>query len=81
MANGPLSISVTSFDYENNLKELPLYSNLTATEGYNCGIVRAKSGGNKSTSLITLTYSGNSGYICYYDINKNIISSPFKYTL
>ena len=76
----PLSISVTSFDYENNLNELSLYSNLTFTEGDNCGIVRSKSGGNKSTSLITLTYSGNSGYICYYDINKNIISSPFKYT-
>ena len=80
MAFGTLSISVTSFDYENDLKELPLYSNKTVAEGYNCGLVRAKSAGNKSTALITLTYSGSSGYICYYDINTNIISSPFKYT-
>jgi hypothetical protein len=80
MTYGILSISVTSFDYENGLKELPLYSNQTFADGYNCGIVRTKSIGNKSTTLITLTYSGSSGYICYYDINTNIISSPFKYT-
>jgi hypothetical protein len=80
MAFGTLSISVTSFDYENDLKELPLYSNKTVAEGNNCGLVRAKSAGNKSTALITLAYSGSSGYICYYDINTNIISSPFKYT-
>ena len=80
MTYGILSISVTSFDYENGLKELPLFSNQTFADGYNCGIVRAKSIGNKSTTLITLTFSGSNGYICYYDINSNIISSPYQYT-
>ena len=78
MTYSDFSISVTSFDYENNLKEL--YSNQTLVD-CNIGIVRAKSIGNKSTALISLiAYGLNDGYICYYDIKTNIISSPIKCT-
>jgi hypothetical protein len=48
MTYSDFSISVTSFDYENNLKEL--YSNQTLVD-CNIGIVRAKSIGNKSNCL------------------------------
>ena len=80
MAYSDLSISVASFDYENNLNELPLYSKQILAEGY-LGFVRAKSIGDKSTALITFIGYAANGYICYYDINTNIISSPIQFTV
>ena len=79
MTYSEFAISVTSFDYENELKEI--YSNQTYANS-EIGIVKAKSIGNKSTALISYIAFGTNGrgYICYFDINTNIISSPIQCT-
>ena len=75
------SLSVNSFDIENNLNVLESYSNeLETNNDYLINIIKAKSIGNKSNALLFFYTYSLYGFFSVYDINTNSLSEKIQYS-
>ena len=74
------SLSVTSFDIENNLNVLESYSDEIETNNILINIIRSKSIGDKSNALIFFYTYGLYGFVSVYDINTNSLREKIQYT-
>ena len=74
------SLSVTSFDIENNLNVLESYSDKIETNNILINIIRTKSIGDKSNAIIFFYTYGLYGFVSVYDINTSSLSEKIKYS-